>query len=55
MEDFQPENIAKKINKLVNDKQLYEEMKANCQVAAEELCWENEEKVLEEIYLRDRV
>ena len=55
VEDFQPENIAKKINKLVNDKQLYEEMKANCQVAAEELCWENEEKVLEEIYLRDRV
>ena len=55
VEDFQPENIAKKINKLVNDKQLYEEMKANCQVAAEELCWENEEKVLEEIYLRDKV
>lgn len=53
VEDFQPENIAKKINQLVNDKQLYEEMKANCEVAAEELCWENEEKVLEKIYLRE--
>lgn len=54
VEDFQAENIAEKINKLVNDKQLYDEMKANCKIAAEDLCWENEEKVLEEIYLRER-
>lgn len=54
VEDFQAENIAEKINKLVNDKQLYDEMKANCKLAAEDLCWENEEKVLEEIYLRER-
>lgn len=54
VEDFQPENVAEKINRLVNDKQLYDEMKANCKVAAEDLCWENEEKVLEEIYLRDK-
>ena len=52
VEDFQAETIAEKINRLVNNKQLYEEMKANCKVAAEDLCWENEEKVLEEIYLR---
>lgn len=52
VEDFQAENIAEKINQLVNDKQLYDEMKANCKIAAEDLCWENEEKVLEEIYLR---
>lgn len=55
VEDFQPENIAEKINKLVNDRKLYGEMKANCKLAAEDLCWENEEKVLEEIYLRDKV
>lgn len=54
VEDFQAENIAEKINKLLNDKQLYDEMKANCKLAAEDLCWENEEKVLEEIYLRDK-
>lgn len=54
VEDFQAENIAEKINQLVNDKPLYDEMKANCKVAAEDLCWENEEKVLEEIYLRDK-
>ena len=52
VEDFQPQSVAEVINKLVNDKQLYEELKANCKIAAEELCWENEEKVLEEIYLR---
>ncbi len=54
VEDFQAENIAEKINKLVNDKQLYNDLKANCKLAAEDLCWENEEKVLEEIYLRGR-
>lgn len=54
VEDFQAENIAEKINKLVNDKQLYNDLKANCKLAAEDLCWENEEKVLEEIYLRDK-
>jgi glycosyltransferase involved in cell wall biosynthesis len=50
VEDFQPQSIAEVINRLLGDKQLYEEMKANCRVAADELCWENEEKVLEEIY-----
>lgn len=54
VEDAQAEHIAEKINKLVNDKQLYNKMKANCKVAAEDLCWENEEKVLEEIYLREK-
>ena len=52
VEDFQPQSVAEVINRLLNDKQVYEEMKANCRVAAEELCWENEEKVLEEIYLK---
>ena len=50
VEDFQPQSVAEVINRLLNDKQVYEEMKANCRVAADELCWENEEKVLEEIY-----
>ena len=54
VEDFQPESVAKKINQLVNNKQLYDEMKTNCKIAAEDLCWENEEKVLEKIYLRER-
>jgi glycosyltransferase involved in cell wall biosynthesis len=52
VEDFQPQSVADVINKLLGDQQLYEEMKANCRVAADELCWENEEKVLEEIYLK---
>jgi glycosyltransferase involved in cell wall biosynthesis len=53
VEDSQPQSIAELINKLVNDQQLYGELKANCKIAAEDLCWENEEKVLEEIYLRE--
>lgn len=51
VEDFQPKSIAEIINELVNNKQLYDKLKDNCSMAAEELCWENEEKVLEEIYL----
>ena len=52
VENASPEEVSQKINKLVNDKQLYDEMKKNCKIAAAELCWENEEKVLEKIYLR---
>lgn len=52
VEDFLPQSVAEVINKLLNDSQLYNKLKNNCKVAAEELCWENEEKVLEEIYLR---
>jgi glycosyltransferase involved in cell wall biosynthesis len=55
VEDIQPQSIAEIINQLLNDRQLYNELKANCKVAAKELCWENEEKVLEEIYLREGI
>ena len=51
VDNASPMEVSQKINKLVNDKQLYDKMKKNCKIAAAELCWENEEKVLEEIYL----
>ena len=50
-EDFTPQAIAKAITTLQNDTGLYHQCKENCQAAAKELVWENEEKVLEEIYL----
>ncbi len=52
VEEFTKEGIAQAINGLLADKQLYGQLKANCRVAANELCWENEERVLEEIYLK---
>ena len=55
VENAQPESIAVTINNLLNDKLLYDRLKANCQIAAEELCWENEEKVLEQIYLNSKI
>lgn len=51
-EQLQPEKIAEQINKLLNDNQLYCSCKANCAIAAEELTWENEEKVLEKVYYK---
>lgn len=55
VENTQPESIAVTINNLLNDKLLYNRLKTNCQIAAEELCWENEEKVLEQIYLNSKI
>lgn len=49
--ELEPKCIALEINKLISDRQLYDNLKANCPIAAAELTWENEEKVLEEIYL----
>ena len=44
------ENIAAAINNLLSDNDLYQRCKANTSEAAEQFCWENEEKVLREIY-----
>ena len=47
-----PESIADAINKLLSDNNLHEQCKKNTLSAAEQYCWENEERVLREIYLR---
>lgn len=49
-EALTPEAIAQAVQKLQNDPTFYALCKANCQKAAAELTWENEEKVLEKIY-----
>lgn len=45
------EGIAETINKLLDDRELYEKCKTATASAAEEYCWENEECVLREVYL----
>ncbi|MEZ4937398.1 MAG: glycosyltransferase [Crocinitomicaceae bacterium] len=51
IEEVSPEKIAEAIQKIASDSIQYQKMKLNTQRASEELNWENETKVLEEIYL----
>jgi len=48
--NHQPENIAEHINKLLSDDIKLAEFRKNAIIAAEELCWENEEKELINVY-----
>ena len=50
VDDYQPENIAKSINNLLNDKVLLAEIKQNQQKAKEVLCWEIERKKLDNYF-----
>jgi glycosyltransferase involved in cell wall biosynthesis len=47
-----PELLAKKIQEIFDLKNRYQKWKENTEKAAEELCWENEEKILIQIYSR---
>jgi glycosyltransferase involved in cell wall biosynthesis len=49
IESVIPAEIAKKINSMLGDKQKLEIYKANTLKAKEDLCWEWEKKVLEEL------
>ncbi len=48
--DFNSKALANKINNLLNDIELYNKYKANTKFAAKELCWQNEEKVLLDVF-----
>ncbi len=50
--DHDPKNIAKKINQILSNQALMDKWKKNCSFAANELTWENEEKVLKRIYTK---
>jgi glycosyltransferase involved in cell wall biosynthesis len=45
-----PVEISQAINKLIENKQLINQLRNNCIQAQNELCWENEEKIIENIY-----
>lgn len=46
-----PEEITKTIQEIFDNEEDYQTKKLNTQRASEELCWENEEEVLKQIYL----
>jgi glycosyltransferase involved in cell wall biosynthesis len=46
----QPETIAREIEKLLNDTELYQRIQHNQQRVRQNYTWENEEKVLKKIY-----
>lgn len=50
-EDWTPENIAAAVQKLMDNPDFYRLCQEHCTSAAKELTWENEEKVLTEIYV----
>ena len=49
--EIKPENIAKNIQFMLENQSKMDLWKANTKIAAKELCWENEIKVLRKIYL----
>ncbi|MEO6884186.1 MAG: glycosyltransferase [Bacteroidia bacterium] len=50
IQNHDPKHIAEKINSIFTDEKLLLKWKENTKVAAQELCWENEEKIVIETY-----
>ena len=50
IDDLDPENIARAINKLITNKELYLQLKQNCLAAKQELNWQKEKDKLLNIY-----
>jgi len=46
VEDYSPKTIAEAIHKLLHDSELYNEIKSNQQKTKNQLCWEQEKKLL---------
>ncbi len=50
LDDLSAKTIAEKLNHLLTDEKLYAQLQANCMIARQELCWQNEEKKLLAFY-----
>lgn len=50
IENHSPQHIAEKINAILRNTEKTERWKKNCRAASRELCWQNEEKTLKDIY-----
>lgn len=50
IDNLEPEYIAEKIKIMLDDKEGRKIWKKNCKIAAKELCWEEEEKKLLDLY-----
>ena len=51
VKDLNPTTLADALSRMMTDEEAYCQWKEGCAAAARDLCWENEEKVLEQIYL----
>lgn len=49
--DLSPVSLSNALNEMIQNEAAYQQWKSNCKQAAMELCWENEEPVLRNIYL----
>lgn len=47
---YEPEKMAAKISSIISDKEKLRYWKENCKFASNQLCWENEKKIVEDIY-----
>jgi glycosyltransferase involved in cell wall biosynthesis len=52
IENHDPEHIAFKVNEMLSDPARIAKWKENLNFAAETLCWENEKKILESVYIQ---
>lgn len=50
VDDLSPEGLAKVLNQLLEDKVVYGGLQQNCLLAREKLCWQEEEKILLDLY-----
>ena len=50
IENHNPKHIAAKMNIMLSDSERRKQWKENCILASKEFCWQNEEKVLTQIY-----
>ena len=50
IEDHNPKHIAEKINEMFSYEERFAKWKENLKLAAQELCWEKEEKQLLKIF-----
>ena len=50
VKDYNPETIAKEINKLTEDKELYNQIKLNQSKVKKDFCWEKEQRLLDNYF-----
>jgi len=50
VKDYNPETIAKAIDKLIHDKELYQQIKLNQQKAKSKFCWEKDQQLLDNYF-----
>jgi len=52
IENHEPKSMARKIDKIFSDEAQLNHWKDNLKLAADDLCWENEEEIIKNVYLK---